>query len=105
MAGYAAGTLIATEDGALPIEGLGIGHRAVTVSGETKRIKWIWHRSVNPEPATPTNWYWRRTPFDYGTDEGDRFAAQFAPGALADGVPSRRLITSLEQNVYIDTVC
>jgi hypothetical protein len=82
---YCAGTLIATERGAIAVEGLEIGHRLMTVAGVARPIKWIGRSSYSGRVATG------RT---------DILPVCIKAGALADDVPSRDLWISPNHAMY-----
>ncbi|WP_083235991.1 Hint domain-containing protein [Halomonas caseinilytica] len=81
---FAAGTMIATPDGEVPVETLSIGDLVMTASGEAVPVKWIGRQSVHR-----------------------LFSAGYAPvrikeGALADGQPNRDLVLTANHGVIID---
>ncbi len=84
---YCRGTLILTETGELPIEELTIGQRVVTLSGEARPIKWIWHRSYDGRLIA---------------GENSLLPVRFADGALADSIPTGDLLISPEHHLYVD---
>jgi len=84
---YCRGTLILTEEGELPVEELGIGHRVVTFTGEARPIKWIWHRSYDGRLIIGNH---------------ALLPVRFADGALADAMPTGDLLISPEHHIYLD---
>lgn len=84
---FAAGTLIRTESGEVPVEQLAVGDRVMTLDGEAQPIKWIGHRTVS---------------IDADSDRALLLPVRIAAGALADNVPSRDLLVSPEHALYFD---
>jgi hypothetical protein len=86
IACYAAGTEIATPDGAVPVEDLCTGDEVLTVHAGVQRIKWIGTRSY----AAPFANHKKILPVCLKRD------------AIADGVPSRDLYVSPGHAICID---
>jgi hypothetical protein len=84
---YCRGTLILTDEGERPVEGLAVGDRVMTVSGAARPIRWVGRRS-----------------FDGRFICGNRnvLPVVVSAGALGDGVPARDLWLSPEHALYID---
>ena len=84
---YAAGTRIATPDGARPIEALRAGDLVLNAEGEALAIKWLGHRQVNcaahPSPE-------------------DVWPVRIRADAFAAGQPSRDLLVSPEHALFVD---
>ncbi|WP_298213438.1 Hint domain-containing protein [Acidocella sp.] len=86
---FAAGTLILTTRGEVPVENLAAGDRLVTPSGGEEEIIWIGRREVDlaaalrPEAVRPVI---------------------IEPDALADGVPARPLRLSPDHALYLDGI-
>ncbi len=86
---FAAGTRILTPRGEVPVEDLREGDLVITREGEERPITWIGRRELDlsvqlrPETVRPV---------------------VIEPGALADGVPSRRLAVSPDHALYLDGV-
>jgi autotransporter passenger strand-loop-strand repeat protein len=101
---FAAGTLIATLQGAVPVEGLAIGHVVLTESGEVAPIIWIGSRRIDcrrhPDPARVRPVRIRAGAFGPFQPERDLFLspdhAVFAEGVL---IPVKHLLngTSIMQ--------
>jgi len=83
------GTLIATEEGEIPVEDLAIGTRVKTVDGCFKPVTWVGKRSYL-RLFTPLN---RRNAV---------MPIRIAAGALADGVPARDLHVSPKHALLLD---
>ncbi len=81
---FAAGTMIATPDGEVPVETLSIGDLVITASGEAVPVKWIGRQSVHRL-------------FSAGYDP-----VRIKEGALADGQPNRDLVLTANHGVIID---
>jgi glycosyltransferase involved in cell wall biosynthesis len=86
---YLRGTRIATVQGEVAIEDLAVGDLLVTASGALRPLKWIGRRSY-------TGWL--------AAGNADVWPICFAPGSLADGVPSRELRVSPEHAMWLDGV-
>jgi Hint domain len=86
---YLRGTHICTPEGEQRIEELKIGDAVVTLSGESKPIKWIGRRRFNKSFD-----FW---PKDFEPIRISRFA-------LDDGLPHRDLYVSPMHAIYIDGV-
>ena len=84
---YLAGTAIATEDGARPIETLAIGDRLRTAAGALRPIRWIGKRFY-------------RGPF--AAANPDAQPIRIAAGALDAGVPRRDLFVSADHALLLD---
>ncbi len=84
---FAAGTQILTADGEVPVEALRAGQRIITLHGEEREVVWVGSREVDiarhkrPETVQPII---------------------IEPGALADSVPSRRLVVSPDHALFLD---
>jgi hypothetical protein len=87
---FAAGTRIATPDGARPVEALQAGDFVIAVEGgrrTPRRVRWVGHRGLDlaahprPECAAPV---------------------RFRAGALGDGLPCRDLLVSPDHALLID---
>ncbi|MEH3145223.1 MAG: Hint domain-containing protein [Methylobacterium frigidaeris] len=83
---FAAGTLIRTVRGEVPVEHLAVGDLVVTASGAQRPIRWIGHRRVScrrhPEPRTV-------------------WPVRVLAGALGDGLPRRDLWLSPDHAVCV----
>ena len=83
---FVTGTLIETTEGPVPVEALQPGDTVLTHGGGTRPIQWIGYRTVDltrhafPAAARPI---------------------VIAPGAFADGVPTRTLRVSPEHGMYL----
>jgi hypothetical protein len=86
---FAAGTLIATARGEVPIEALRVGDLVVTMHGGTRLrpIVWIGHTRVDIARQT---------------DRSKAAPILIRAGALADGVPHRDLRVSPEHAMFLD---
>ena len=86
---FTAGTLILTTRGEVPVEALVAGDQVITPDGGEQEVIWVGRREVDlaaalrPEAVRPI---------------------VIEPGALADGVPSRRLCVSPDHALYLDGV-
>jgi len=86
---FAAGTRIATPNGAVPVERLRDGNTVLTVSGGRWRISWIGHRRVdcrrhpNPDRVMPI---------------------RIAPHAFGQGRPQRPVLLSPDHAVFVEDV-
>ncbi|WP_425287060.1 Hint domain-containing protein [Methylorubrum salsuginis] len=83
---YAAGTLIRTLDGDVPVETLSVGERAVTTSGEARPIQWIGHRTIACRGRK------------------DVMPVRIAAGAFGEGRPLRDLLVSPAHAIAVDLV-
>ncbi|CBV42697.1 Hint domain-containing protein [Halomonas elongata] len=81
---FAAGTMIATPDGEVPVESLSIGDPVLTASGEVVPVKWIGRQSVHRLFA------------------GGQTPVRIKEGALAPGQPNQDLILTANHGVIID---
>ena len=86
---YATGTRITTTRGAVPVEDLAVGDRAVTAAGEARSIRWIGHRLIDC-----------RT---YGRRE-EVMPVRVARDAFGSGRPNRDLVLSPAHSVCIDVL-
>ena len=84
---YCVGTLIATENGNVPVEDLKIGDRLQTASGTLRPIKWIGRRSYGGR---------------FIAGNKDILPVCIKAGALADNVPRRDLWISPHLAMFID---
>ncbi len=86
---FAAGTRIATPDGAAPVESLKPGDLVRLENGETGEIEWVGHRQIDckrhPRPE-------QVRPF------------RIAANAFGPGTPSRDLLLSPDHAVFVDGV-
>jgi hypothetical protein len=89
VACFAPGTRILTTEGEIAVEHLAPGDIAVLADGATSKITFIGHRQIDP----------RRHPRPENVSP-----IRIAPGALADGIPSRPLILSPDHAIFIDDV-
>jgi hypothetical protein len=89
IACFAAGTLIATEHGEVPVETLCIGDLLRTAEGRLESVTWIGHRQIDC----------RRHP-----DPRKVQPVRIAAGAFAPNVPTRDLFLSPDHAVFIDDV-
>jgi hypothetical protein len=84
---FAAGTLILTVDGERAVESLAAGDHVITRSGADQKIIWVGSREIDisrhPRPETVQ-------------------PIIIEPGALAEGIPSRRLVVSPDHALLID---
>jgi hypothetical protein len=86
---FAAGTLIRTLQGDVPVEALRVGDMALTSSGAARPVKWLGHRALGcDESATPRK------------HEVVRIAAH----AFGEKRPSKDLVVSTSHAVCIDLV-
>ena len=94
---FAAGTLIATPDGEVPVETLKPGDAVLTASGEARPVRWLGFRHVDltrhPEPARAQPIRIRMNAFGEGWPRRDLFVSP-AHAVLHDGVliPAELLI-------------
>lgn len=86
---FAEGTLILTTRGEIRVEALRAGDRVITPEGGEAEIVWIGRRAVTLEGAARA--------------EALR-PVIIEPGALAEGVPSRRLCLSPDHALYLEGV-
>jgi hypothetical protein len=84
---FCRGTLILTESGEVPIEGLAIGDRVMTQDGWLRPIKWIGQRSYDGR---------------FIRGNRDVLPVIVSTGALGEGVPARDLWISPEHALYLD---
>ena len=86
---FAAGALIATPSGEIPVEDLRAGDLVITVSGEAKPVIWAGSRRVDiarhprPDSVRPV---------------------RIEAGAFADNAPTRDLVLSPDHSVFVDGV-
>jgi hypothetical protein len=89
VACYRRGTLITTEQGAVPVEHLREGQRVLTLDGRAEPVRWIGYRRVDcrthPRP-------------------GKIQPVRVSAGAFGDGLPCRDLWLSPDHAVYVDGV-
>jgi hypothetical protein len=83
---FAAGTEIATPDGARPVEELGIGHAILTEDGREVPVKWIGRQTVSTR---------------FGPAER-LMPVRVLAGALGDGLPVRDLVLTADHALLID---
>jgi len=89
IACFAAGTLIETSHGAVPVERLREGDAVLTVSGQHQPIQWIGRRTIDcrrhiePERVQPI---------------------RVAPHAFGENKPSRALMLSPDHSVFVEDV-
>jgi autotransporter-associated beta strand protein len=86
---FCPGTLIRTERGEVPVEGLDGGHRVVTASGGLRPIRWVGHRRLDLTRHPAPN---RARPI------------RIRANAFADGSPARDLLLSPDHAVACDGV-
>ncbi len=79
------GTLIAAEDGEVPVEQLAIGDRVRTADGRLGTVRWLGRRRIRCE----------RQP-----NPAEVWPVCIEPGAFAPGVPRRRLLLSQDHAVF-----
>ena len=84
---YCRGTLILTTDGELAVEALAIGDQLVTLSGQTRPIRWIGRRGYDGR---------------FVAGNRDVLPICIKPDAIMTGVPARELWISPEHSLYID---
>ncbi|WP_419730802.1 Hint domain-containing protein [Lichenicola sp.] len=84
---YGRGTLIRTDTGDVPVEGLRIGDMLVTASGAMRPLRWIGRRSYDR---------------DFAAGKSDILPVMVRAGALADGVPRRDLFVSPLHALFLD---
>lgn len=84
---YCPGTLIAAEEGEIPVENLQIGTRVRTLSGELRSVRWIGRRSYDPL-------------FAFGNR--DVLPILFRKGALGNGLPRRELTVSPLHAMFLE---
>ncbi len=89
IACYAAGTMILTPQGEVPVETLAIGDALITAFGETRAIKWIGTRAYAGHFVK-----WNR----------DVLPITFRAGSIADNTPHRDLVVSPQHAMFIDDV-
>ena len=85
---FLAGTLIATPEGERPVEDLAIGELVLTISGETRPVRWIGRQRVMRMFANPLA----------------NFPIRIAAGALDEDVPVRDLFVSPDHALLVDGV-
>ncbi len=86
---YCRGTLILTDRGEIPVEALRIGDRLVTMSADTKPIKWIGRRSYSGR---------------FVLGRRDILPICIKAGALGDQTPRRDLWISPHHAMFLDAV-
>ena len=86
---YCEGTIIATDQGDLPVQALAIGDRVLTVTGGARTIRWIGRRSYAGR-------------FLAGRDS--LLPIRFLAGSLGDGVPRRDLLVSPNHAMFLDGI-
>ncbi len=86
---YCRGTLILTDRGEIPVEELRIGDRLVTISGDTKPIKWIGQRSYTGR---------------FALGRRDILPICIRAGALGEQTPRRDLWISPHHAMFLDGV-
>lgn len=85
---FCAGTVILTDRGDIAVETLAIGDNVITVTGETRPIRWIGWRTVSTRFA----------------DLLRAMPIRVRAGALADGVPARDLLVSPDHALFLDGI-
>jgi hypothetical protein len=85
---YAAGTLILTERGEIPVEQLDTDDRVITFSGRVVAIRWVGHRHVDCVSHPRPRQVW---------------PVRVAAGAFGPGTPRRDLWLSPDHAVYVAT--
>ena len=84
---FAAGTLILTIAGEVPVESLAVGDTVVTASGGQRPIRWVGGTRVHVAAATRAS---------------DVMPIEFKCGALGENVPSRDLVVSPGHRMLLD---
>jgi hypothetical protein len=83
---FAAGTRIATADGAVAVEDLTVGTEVLTASGARRPVIWIGHKTVRPA----------RHPRPHEVNP-----VRIRKGAFAEGAPARDLVVSPGHAVFV----
>lgn len=86
VACFAAGTLIATPDGPVPVEALGIGAAVLTRNGPPRAVKWIGHRAYDAATVAANP---QLQPI------------RIRAGALGPGIPRRDLLLSPQHAIHL----